>query len=296
MDIAVLIPCYNEAESITKVIEDFKRELPAAKIFVFDNNSSDKTSNLAAAAGAEVVVVKRRGKGYVLQKMFKLVEADIYILVDGDDTYFAKDAHKLIAPIAEDEADMVIGRRMPVSPAAMKKMNKIGNVFFSGLLSLYFRRKLSDILSGYRAMSKEFVQNIPLLRYEFEVETEITAQALSKRMRVAETEVDYKDRAGGAASKLRLFKDGYMILMTMMALFRDLKPLSFFGSIAAGLWLAAGTYGAVVYYAQRIASLLDVIILTSLFIIGWLFFLIGFSLHTINRRFAELITVFKKIK
>ncbi len=296
MDVAVLIPCYNEETTVTKVVTDFKNELPDARIIVFDNNSSDETGKRAEDAGAEVVFIGRRGKGYLTQKMFELIDADIYVMVDGDDTYFAKDVHAVAELVMQENADMAVGRRVPVSDKAMKKINRFGNVFFSRIMSFFFRVRLHDTLSGYRVFNREFIQTIPILSREFQVEAEMTLQALSKGMRVQEVDVDYKERPQGSKSKLSAFRDGYMVLSTIVALFRDLRPLTFFGWIAFTLWAGSLGYGAYVHQAVRYANLFDTVMIVSAFIVGWFFLLIGFSLHTINRRFAEIDSVLKKRK
>ena len=294
--IVVAIPCFNEAKTIREVIRGFKRELPQAEIIVFDNNSTDNTPYLAKKEGVEVVKVKRRGKGYIIQRIFEGVEADIYVLVDGDNTYSPADVHRIIKPLLEDEADMVIGRRIYVDKGAMRGLNKIGNIFFSQLLNFFFKMRLSDVLSGYRALTRECIQGIPVIRFKFEIETEITIQALTKGFRVKEVPISYRERIGGSHSKLSPFKDGYSIFLTILSLFRDLKPLTFFGTLSVFIWIGALSYGLKVYYAERFASLLDTIILTSLFIIGWLFLLIGISIHTINRRFTELTVLLRRMK
>jgi glycosyltransferase involved in cell wall biosynthesis len=296
MKIVVAIPCYNESKTITKVVQDFKKELPQAKIIVFDNDSTDGSAQLAEKSGAEVIVVKQRGKGNVVGKIFEVVASDFYILVDGDDTYSAKDVHKLMQPVLDGEADMVVGRRIVRTASAMKSLNKIGNNLFSKTLSFCLNTRLKDVFSGYRVFNKEFVANVPVLYKDFEVEAEMTLQAISKGMRIKEVEVDYKERPQGSFSKLSIWRDGYIILSAIVELFRDLKPLTFFSLIAFVVWLLALFYGLIVYYSPRVSNILDAIILTSLAILGWLFVIIGLSLHTINRRFTELIFIMKKMK
>lgn len=294
MNIAVMIPCYNEERTIAKVVADFKKELPWAAVYVFDNNSTDSSPKLAAGAGAQVIRVNDKGKGRVVQKMLENVNADIYVMVDGDDTYFAGDAHKLIKAVADDEADMAVGLRQPVSDSAMRPVNRIGNIFFSALFGWCFKVKLQDILSGYRVFSKKIVRNVAVMRFKFEVESEMTIQALSRGLRIKEIPIAYKERPEKSHSKLRPFEDGYAILLTIVTLFRDLRPLTFFGGIALLFWLGALIYGLVVFFDARVANLFDSIFLTSLFIIGWLFLLIGFAVHTINHRFNEIIVLLKK--
>jgi glycosyltransferase involved in cell wall biosynthesis len=294
MKTVVLIPCYNEEKTIVRVIRDFKSELPEAQIIVFDNNSADKSANFAKEEGATVFTVKVRGKGFVVRKMFEVIEADIYILVDGDDTYFAKDVHQLIDPILKDEADMVIGRRAFVSESAMKKINRLGNYLFSNVLNFCFMRNINDVLSGYRVMNKYFVHNTPILTHEFQVEMEMTIQALYRKMRVIEVPVKYKERPEGSLSKLHPLKDGSLILLTLLALVRDLRPLALFGFVAFLLLIGVICYGIFIYLMPREANLLDTIIIISGSIIAFLFLSMGLFLHAINRRFVELHVLLKR--
>ncbi|MCX7927545.1 MAG: glycosyltransferase family 2 protein [Candidatus Omnitrophica bacterium] len=294
MNIAILIPCYNEEKTIAKVIEDFRTQLPQATIYVFDNNSSDRSAEIARKNGVQVISVRKQGKGFVVRKMFEQIDSDIYVIVDADDTYFAKDVHKLIEPILKDEADMVIGSRRFVSDSAMKKINKIGNILFSRLLKLVFAQPLGDVLSGYRAVSKEWVLNVPLVSYEFQVEMEMTFQSLYRNMRIIEVEVDYKERPQGSFSKLHPFRDGALILGTFMALIRDLMPLYTFSFFAFVLVAFTLGYGLHIYYLPREATLFDNVIIISGLIISFLLLLIGIVLHTINRRFFELIVLIQR--
>jgi len=296
MKTVVLIPCYNEAKTIAKVVRDFKRELPQAEVIVFDNNSTDDSSTLARSAGATVVTIKRKGKGYVVRRMFEMAEADIYVLVDGDDTYSAKDVHKLIEPIVNDEADMVIGQRVVVSNSAMKLINRIGNFLFSNLFSFCFLVRVKDVLSGYRAFSKQLVNNVPIIMHEFQVEMELTVQSLYRGMRLMEVPTAYKERPDGSISKIHPLKDGGLILFALLALLRDLRPMVFFGSIAIVLLLSVLSYGLYVYFAVRPATLLDTVVIISIAIISWLFISTGLFLHALNRRFIELNTLMSRRK
>lgn len=288
MKTAVLIPCYNEEKAISRVIRDFRAELPEAEIIVFDNGSTDQSLRLAQEEMAKVITIKKRGKGYMVQKMFETVEADIYVLVDGDDTYAAKDVHRLIKPVVEDNADMVIGRRTLLTDSAMKTINKLGNLLFSKLFSIFFMIKLRDVLSGYRVINKNLVQRIPILTHEFQVEMEMTIQSLYRGMRVIEVPVGYRERVKGSFSKLHPLRDGSLVLLTLLALIRDLRPLAFFGYISVVLFISVLTYGFWIYFAPRQATLLDTVVIISLAIIGWLFMSMGLFLHTLNRRFLEL--------
>ena len=290
----VLIPCCNEEKTIGKVVLDFKSELPDAQIVVFDNNSIDGSAVIARERGAIVIGVKRQGKGYVVRKMFETVNADIYVLVDADDTYSAADVHKLIKPVLDDQADMVIGRRVIASGSAMKSINRIGNKIFSNLMSFCFLKNVKDVLSGYRVVNRNVAKNIPLIRHEFQVEMEMTVQCLYRGYRIAEMPVAYKERPNGSFSKLHPIQDGGLIMLTLLALIRDLRPLEFFGFISVMLMVLVLSYGLFVYFLQRMATLLDTVIIISLAIIAWLFMSMGLFLHTINRRFIELVTLLKK--
>ncbi len=294
MKITVLVPCHNEAATIAQVVADFRGQLPEASILVFDNNSTDGSAELARRAGAEVIDIKPRGKGFVIQHIFRSIHSDIYVLVDGDGTYRAEDVHRLLDPILRAEADMTVGLRKPVSRAAMKLTNRMGNRFFSLLISVCFRAGIRDVLSGYRAFTRDFVGKISLLTYRFEVEAEITIKALQCGLRIWEVPVVYEPRLPQSASKLKPLKDGYAILLTIFTLFRDLKPLTFFGIVAILTWLLAGGYGFFVLSRYGVGSFRDTIILTSLAILGWLFLLIGFAVHTINSRFRDLTAMMER--
>ncbi|MDD5347636.1 MAG: glycosyltransferase family 2 protein [Candidatus Omnitrophica bacterium] len=294
MKVAVLIPCFNEEKTIAKVIRDFREQLPGAAVYVFDNNSRDRSAEIARSEKTQVIPVKRQGKGYVVRRMFDLVDADIFVMVDADDTYFAKDVHALIKPIAEDDADMAIGRRNFVSDSAMKKLNRIGNFLFSRLLNFVFMRPIGDVLSGYRCVSREWVRTVPILTYEFQVEMEMTFQSLYRNMRVVEVDVDYQERPHGSLSKLHPIRDGCLILATFMALIRDLMPLVLFGFCSVVLFSAVLGYGLQVYYSPREANFLDAVVIISFAIIAFLFLVIGLVLHTLNRRFFELIALLRR--
>jgi len=244
--IVVAIPCFNEAPTIAKVVEDFRRVSPGAEIIVFDNASTDGSAEAARGAGARVVREKRRGKGYVVQTIFETVDADVCVMVDGDDTYFAEDLDRLLAPLAEDRADMVVGERLEgASSEALNDLHRFGNRAILWIVNLVFRTRYRDVLSGYRAMNRSFLRSVPLITGGFEIETEMTLQALEKGMVVEEVEVRYRPRPSGSYSKLSPFADGYRILITMAVLLRNHRPLYFFSLIALALlaldagWLAA---------------------------------------------------------
>lgn len=233
--IAVLIPCYNEALTIEKVIKDFKKELPEAKIYVYNNNSKDETKEIAIKNGAFVVDEYKQGKGNVVRSQFRDIEADIYVMVDGDDTYPADFVHKLIEPIQNGEADMTIGDRL--SNGTYQKENKrhfheFGNNLVRKAINLLFDSKLKDIMTGYRAFNRRFVKNMPVLSPNFEIETEMSLYALDKRYIIKEVPIIYRDRPEGSSSKLNTISDGIKVVKTIARMFKDYRPFRFFGIIS----------------------------------------------------------------
>lgn len=237
--VAVIIPCYNEAAAIGQVVRDFRTALPEADIYVYDNNSQDLTREVAAAAGAIVRSEPRQGKGNVVRRMFADVEADVYVMADGDATYDAAAAPELIAALVEQQLDMVVGCREGGGEAAYRAGHRFGNRLFTGFLTQLFGRSFTDILSGYRVFSRRFVKSFPSLSNGFEIETEITVHALSLRMPVAEVVTRYSERPTGSASKLNTYRDGWRILRMMIRLFRQERPSVFFGIVAGLLALAS---------------------------------------------------------
>ena len=245
MRTTVAIPCYNEATTIAKVVSDFRKELPEAEILVVDNASSDDSGARAAAAGARVVREKRRGKGYVMQTILETVDADVCVIVDGDDTYFAEDVHQLLLPVTSDQADMVVGDRLKeATSVALNDLHRFGNRAILAIINMAFRTDFQDVLSGYRVMNRKFMNAVPLIAGGFETETELTLQALEKGMVILEMPIRYRARPVGSVSKLSPFADGYRILITMAVLLRNHRPLYFFSSIAVGLLVADGVYAA----------------------------------------------------
>ena len=243
-DLAVLIPCYNEEVTIHKVVDDFRRALPGARIYVFDHNSSDRTAAIARAAGAHVVPSPRRGKGHVVRHMFRSIDAEAYLMVDGDDTYRADQATRLIEVLRAGGVDMVVGARIArPEPGAFRRFHRFGNRLVAGLIASLFRVPATDVMSGYRAFSRDFVKSIPLLSAGFEIETEMTLQAATKGYVFREVQVDYGVRPAGSTSKLDTWSDGLLVLRTIALIFKDYKPLLFFSLVAllfALLSLASG--------------------------------------------------------
>ena len=233
LTIAVLVPCLNEEAAIGKVVADFKAALPTATVYVYDNNSTDKTVEVATAAGAVVRRERRPGKGNVVRRMFQDVEADVYVMVDGDDTYDASRAPELVARLVDDNLDMVVGRRIETHQAAYRAGHRLGNRVLTGLVARLFGAQLVDMLSGYRVFSRRFAKSFPSSSREFEIETELTVHAMQMKMALAEIDTDYKERPPGSTSKLRTFRDGWRILLTITNLMRNERPLMFFALIGA---------------------------------------------------------------
>ena len=298
--ITVAIPCYNEEKTVAKVINDFHRELPEAQIIVFNNNSTDKTAEIAKKNGAKIVFERRRGKGYVIQKMFQTINSDIFIMVDGDDTYFANDVHKLLEPVDKKEADMVVGNRINQDRNGFSTSHHFGNMLFKYLLNYLFNAKFADILSGYRVMSKKFYKNIPLLAKGFEIETELTLQSLERDFHIKEVSIQYKDRPKGSHSKINKFKDGYRIILTIVSLLRDYRPTVFFGYVGGIFVLAGIFFGSVVlneYITTGIIQRVPTAILSvALVLVGVNSFISGLILSAINRRHRETEIFIKQIK
>ncbi len=236
--IAVLVPCYNEEAAIGKVVADFRVSLPQAQVYVYDNNSTDNTAAIAREAGAQVRVERRQGKGHVVKRMFADIDADIYVLVDGDATYDAPSAQRMIERLTSEHLDMVVGQRVDQDAAAYRLGHRTGNAMLTGFLAMIFGQAFQDILSGYRVFSRRFVKSFPVLSDGFEIETELTVHALELAMPVAEIETPYYARPKGSFSKLKTWRDGLRILRTILKLYRSEKPLQFF-SIIGGLFTAA---------------------------------------------------------
>jgi glycosyltransferase involved in cell wall biosynthesis len=290
---AILIPCYNEELTIGQVVRDFHAEIPDANIYVFDNNSTDRTVEIARAAGARIAYERRQGKGFVVQSMFCQVEADVYVLVDGDGTYPAAEVHKLIQPILLGDAEMVVGSRLMVSSGSeFRFLNKLGNDFFLQVINFVFKVKLTDVLSGYRAFNREFVKGVPIFGGGFETEVELTIKALARGYRITELPVRLAARPEGSFSKIRIIQDGFLILNTILTLFRDYKPLTFFGSMGLFLIALGLVPGGIVIFqfvkTGLVPKLPSAVLAVGLVLSGMLLFVIGLVLHTITRRFQEL--------
>ena len=239
--IAVLIPCYNEAKTIEKVVRDYRQALPEAVVYVYDNNSTDGTAHIARAAGAVVRHEYRQGKGNVIRRMFREIDALCYLLVDGDDTYPAERAPEMVAFVLDKQADMVVGDRLSSTYFTQNKrrFHNAGNVLVRKSINVLFNSDIRDIMTGYRAFGYLFIKSFPVLSKGFEIETEMSIHAVDKRMHVENVVIDYRDRPEGSESKLNTYSDGIKVLWTVVRLFRNYRPLAFFSALAGVLFLIA---------------------------------------------------------
>jgi glycosyltransferase involved in cell wall biosynthesis len=290
--IAVLVPCYNEEAAVAAVIDDFRKALPSAQIYVFDNNSRDRTAAIAREAGAQVRSERRQGKGHVVRRMFADVDADIYVLVDGDATYDAPSAPRMIDKLLAEHLDMVVGLRVDQEQAAYRRGHRTGNWMLTMFLSSVFGQAFKDILSGYRVFSRRFVKSFPVMSDGFEIETELTVHALELAMPVAELETPYYARPEGSFSKLNTWGDGFRILRTIIRLYRSEKPLRFFAAIGAFLAVVAVGLAiplAVTYLEEGLVPRLPTAVLsTGLMIIAVLSISSGLVLDTVTRGRREM--------
>ena len=239
--IAVLIPCYNEAKTVEKVVNDFRTVLPEAVVYVYDNNSTDGTAEIAEKAGAVVRHEYKQGKGNVIRRMFREIDAEAYIMADGDDTYPAEAAPELVRPVLERHADMVVGDRLSSTYFTENKrpFHNFGNVLVRKSINILFKNNIKDIMTGYRAFSYEFVKTFPVLSQGFEIETEMSIHAIDKNMYVENVVIDYRDRPEGSESKLNTYSDGFKVIKTIVRLYKNYRPMGFFGIIAAVLTVIA---------------------------------------------------------
>lgn len=291
--IAVLVPCYNEELTIRKVVDDFKKELPDADIYVYDNNSKDKTSQIAKEAGAVVVPEYRQGKGNVVRSMFRDIDADIYVMVDGDDTYPADEVHKLVEAV-QDGNDMVIGDRLSSTYFTENKrpFHNTGNSVVRYMINLIFKSDIKDVMTGYRAFSKRFVKTVAIMSPGFQIETELTATSLQYRYNVKSIPIAYRDRPEGSSSKLNTFSDGFKVIMTLFDLAKDYRPLLFFGALALVffvLGLLAGIPVIVEFiHTAYIAKVPSAILASGLMIIAVLLVMLGIIIdHQANKEKRE---------
>ena len=290
--VAVLLPCYNEEAAIAQVIAGFRAALPDAAIYVYDNNSRDRTVEVARAAGAVVRTERMQGKGHVVRRMFADVDADVYLMADGDLTYDPKAAPEMVRQLVNDQLDMVVGTRQHEAKDAYRGGHVLGNRLFTGLLARLFGRSFSDIFSGYRVFSRRFVKSFPVLSEGFEIETEMSVHALELRMPVGEVETAYGVRPEGSESKLSTYRDGWRILKTIGTLYRVERPVLFYGTIGALLLIAA-----LVLSIPLILTYLDTglvprfptaILVTGMTIVAVLCFFAGLILDTVTRGRREM--------
>ncbi len=284
--IAVLIPCYNEELAIGRVVSAFRRALPSAAIFVYDNNSIDRTRKVAAEAGAIVRSEALQGKGNVVRRMFADVEADVYVLVDGDDTYDPDSAPAMVRALLENQLDMVSGRRVSDIIAAYRPGHRLGNALLTSVVSAIFGKRFDDMLSGYRVFSRRFVKSFPALAYGFEIETELTVHTLELRMPSSEIDTPYKDRPPGSASKLRTFVDGWRILKTIIRLVKEERPLQFFGAFFVMLTAFSLIISVPIFlvYARTglVPRLPTAVLATGTMLLGFLSLAAGIILDTVT--------------
>lgn len=295
--IAVLIPCYNESKTIAKVVGDYKKALPDADIYVFDNNSTDKTDEIARAAGAIVRYEYRQGKGNVIRSMFRAIDADCYLMIDGDDTYPAENAKEMCELVLAGKADMVIGDRLSATYFDENKraFHGFGNILVRKLINMFWNSKVVDVMTGYRAFSKIFVKTFPVLSKGFEIETEMTIHALDKNLMLQSIPVQYRDRPQGSYSKLNTYTDGFKVIMTIIRLCKNYKPLQFFSTlsillaiISVGLFIPVG----IEYLHTGLVPRMPTLIVSGFFMLAaFLMFSCGLILDTQNmkdKQFFEL--------
>lgn len=294
-----MIPCFNEERTVSTVVSDFQQHLPGSRIYVFDNRSTDQTAQLARKAGATVIYSPRPGKGYVVRHMFDSVEADAYLMVDGDSTYPASEAPKLISRLFENHADMVVGTRMSsYEESAFRRFHVFGNRLVARLISLLFGVRVSDVLSGYRAFSREFVKTVPLVSAGFEIETEMTLQAAAKGFSIEETPVSYGARPEGSFSKLDTFSDGFLVVKALLFIFKDYRPLVFFTFLALLLLAASLLAGSApiydyirFHYVYRVPL---AVLAAALAILSILTFFVGVILETVRKYHMETFELWRK--
>jgi len=290
--VAVLVPCYNEEVAVATVVRDFRAALPHAAIYVYDNNSRDRTVEVARAAGAIVRGEPLQGKGNVVRRMFADIEADVYVLVDGDATYHAASASTMVDRLVRERLDMVVGCRVDSEQAAYRAGHRLGNALFSGSVARLFGNRFTDILSGYRVFSRRFVKSFPALAKGFEIETELTVHALELRMPIAEMNTPYGARPPGSQSKLSTFRDGFRIMLMMAALYKDERPLQCFSIVFGVLAVVSLLLAVPVIQTYMETGLVPrfptAILATGIMLLGFLSLTCGFILDTVTHGRREL--------
>lgn len=283
--IAVLIPCYNEEKSIAKVIADVKKYLPSAEVYVYDNNSTDQTAEIAKNSGAVVKHENHQGKGNVVRRMFADIDADVYVMTDGDETYDLSRCKDLINYLQDNNLDMVVGARKEVENDAYRIGHRSGNFILTKLVQIFFSQKLKDMLSGFRVFSREYVKTFPAQSTGFEIETELTVYTLSSRLPMAEIETDYFSRPSGSYSKLSTYKDGLKILKTIFTLVKEERPLLFFSLIALFAFIFATTFFIPIvleyYQSRQVPHFPTLIVIIGIYMGSLISFLIGIVLDSI---------------
>ena len=299
--VAVIVPCFNEAVTIAKVCDDFRREIPNATLYVYDNNSTDGTAEIARAHGAVVRLERRQGKGHVMRRAFREIDADVFVMVDGDDTYPAQSVHALMEPVLSGQADLVLGDRLSNQSYATennRQFHSFGNDLVRAMIKRLYGHPITDAMTGYRVMSRSFVKSFPLLAKGFEIEVEMDIEAIDKHWRVTEVPIEYRDRPEGSYSKLSTFRDGLKVIAMIMGLFKDYKPLflfSLFGILSFAVGLAVGIPVVVDYFhTHLVARFPSAILATALCLAGMLSFACGLILDTIvkaNHKDYELMVL-----
>lgn len=299
--IAVLIPCYNESKTIAKVVKDYKKVLPNATIYVYDNNSTDKTDEIARKAGAEIRYEYRQGKGNVIRTMFREIDADCYLMIDGDDTYPNENAKEMCDLVLSGKADMVIGDRLSSTYFNENKrpFHNFGNKLVRFCINKIFKNNIKDIMTGYRAFSRDFVKGFPVLSTGFEIETEMTIHAVDKNYKIVEVPVTYRDRPSGSVSKLNTYKDGIKVLKTIISLFKEYRPTLFFNLIAVISLIMSLVLGIPVLleffdtgFVPRFPTLIVSCILLIITLLMWV---TGIILETINKKNRQMYEIHMNI-
>lgn len=299
--IAVLIPCYNESQTIAKVVKDYREALPEAVIYVYDNNSTDHTDEAAREAGAIVRYEYRQGKGNVIRSMFRDIDAECYLMIDGDDTYPAENARSMVNHILSGRADMVIGDRLSYTYFTENKrpFHNTGNRLVRGLINTIFTSDIKDIMTGYRAFNYEFVKSFPILSKGFEIETEMSIHALDKNFKLLEVPVTYRDRPAGSVSKLNTYKDGFRVLKTIARLFRDYKPFAFFGWLGLLCFIIATIFFVPVLQAYfstgLVAKFPTLIVCSGIYVVSFLLWMSGLILDVIAKKHRQLFELYLNI-
>ena len=299
--IAVLIPCYNESQTIAKVVKDYREALPEAVIYVYDNNSTDHTDEAAREAGAIVRYEYRQGKGNVIRSMFRDIDAECYLMIDGDDTYPAENARSMVNHILSGRADMVIGDRLSSTYFTENKrpFHNTGNRLVRGLINTIFTSDIKDIMTGYRAFNYEFVKSFPILSKGVEIETEMSIHALDKNFKLLEVPVTYRDRPAGSVSKLNTYKDGFRVLKTIARLFRDYKPFAFFGWLGLLCFIIATIFFVPVLQAYfstgLVAKFPTLIVCSGIYVVSFLLWMSGLILDVIAKKHRQLFELYLNI-